>query len=163
MNRMVYLAVFIGSALVLALGLLFVCAALTVPERWLLAIPLLIVGVVGAGWSAYAYRKWANVQPAALAMRITDLAAAHDGEIAVSQAMSALDAPAAAVQAAFDELDHQGQCHREQRGDQVFYVFPAFKEHKMVRKCPYCGSTFPVRQAVQKCPNCGGNVELVQQ
>ncbi|MBU0495200.1 MAG: TFIIB-type zinc ribbon-containing protein [Chloroflexi bacterium] len=163
MNRTVYLGVFVGSVLALALGALFLCAAITMPERWLLAILLLAVGAVGAGWSAYAYRKWLNVQPAALAARITDLAAAHDGEVAVSQVMSALDVPASVAQAALDELDHKGQCHRERRGDQVYYVFPAFQEHKVTRKCPYCGSTFPVKQAMHTCPNCGGNLELIKQ
>lgn len=163
MNRIIYLGVFVVSALVLALGILFLCAAITIPERLPLAIILFILGTIGAGWSALAYRRWANVQPAALAARITDLAAQNDGELTLSQIMSAFDVPASVGTAALDELAQSGQCRREARADQVLYVFPGLKEHKVVRKCVYCGSTFPVKQALQKCPNCGGILELVTQ
>jgi hypothetical protein len=163
MNRIIYLGVFIVSALILALGVLFLCAAITVPERLPLAIILFLLGAMGAGWSALSYRRWADIQPAALAARITDLAVANDGELALSQIMSAFDVPAPVATAAIEELAQKGQCRREARADQVLYVFPGLKEHKVVRKCVYCGSTFPVKQALQKCPNCGGNLELVTQ
>jgi len=162
MNRLVYLGVFVVSALVLALGLLFLCAAIAAPERWLLALILLVVGAIGAGWSAFAYRRWASVQPGALTARITDLAAENDGELALAQVMSTFDVPASVATAAIDELVQKRQCHREARGDQVLYVFPGLKERKVVRKCAFCGSTFPVKQALQKCPNCGGSLELVK-
>ena len=162
MNRFIYAGVFIASALALAVGILFLCAAISIPERWFLAIVLLILGAGGAGWSAFAYRRWASVQPGELAARITDLAAENDGELALSQIMSAFDVPASVATAALDELAQKGQCHREARGEQTLYVFPGLKEHKVVRKCVYCGSTFPVKQALQKCPNCGGNLELVK-
>ncbi len=160
MKRGVFLGVFVVSVLVLALGLVFLCAASIVPERLWVAIVLLILGALGAGWSAYAYRKWSIVQPAALSARITDLAAQNDGETSLAQVMSAFDVPASVAQAGMDELLNRGQCRREPRGDQVFFVFPGLKEQKVVRKCVYCGSTFPVKQALQKCPNCGGALEL---
>jgi hypothetical protein len=163
MNRIVYLGVFVVSALVLGLGVLFLCAATAVPERMPLAIVLFVIGVIGAGWSAFSYRRWADRQPAALAARITDLAAQNDGELALSQVMSAFDVPASAAQAGMDELLQKGQCHREPRGDQIFFIFPGLKEQKLIRKCVYCGSTFPVKQSLQKCPNCGGNLELVKE
>jgi hypothetical protein len=162
MNRFIYIGVFAVSVLVLAVGVLFLCAATTIPERLPLAIILLILGAGGAGWSAYAYRRWASVQPGELAARITDLAAENDGELALSQIMSAFDVPASVATAALDGLAQKGQCHREVRGEQNLYIFPGLKEHKVVRKCVYCGSTFPVKQSLQKCPNCGGNLELVK-
>ncbi len=163
MNRIAYLAVFIASAVVLALGVLFLCAAISVPERTPLAIILLALGAIGAGWSGFAYRRWSSLQPSALAVRITSLAAENNGELALSQVMSGLGANEAAATAALGELVQKGQCRREARADQVVYVFPGLQEHKMVRKCAFCGSTFPVKQALQKCPNCGGALELVAQ
>jgi hypothetical protein len=160
-NRILYLGVFLASALVLALGILFLCAAITVAERLPLALVLLVVGAIGAGWSAFAYRRWASLQPAALAARITSLAAVDDGEVALAQVMSEFGASAAVATTAFEELAQKGQCRRELRGDRVVYVFPGLKEHKMVRRCTYCGSTFPVKRPLQKCPNCGGSLELV--
>lgn len=163
MSRVVYFAVFFASAFVLGWGVLFLCAAITIPERAPLAIVLLALGAIGAGWSAVAYRRWLNVQPSALAARIASLAADHEGELAVSQVMSAYGVTESAATAALATLVQNGQCRREARADQVVYVFPGLKEHKMVRKCAYCGSTFPVKQALQKCPNCGGPLELVTQ
>ena len=163
MNRFIYLGVFLFSALILALGVLFLCASSLEPGRMVLAVVLLGLGAIGAGWSAFSYRKWASVQPAALAARITDLAAGNDGEVSVSQVMSSCDVSASVAQAGIDELLAKGQCRREPRGDQIFYVFPGLKEQKVVRKCSYCGNTYPVKQSLQKCPNCGGTLELVKQ
>ncbi len=162
MNRWVYLGVFIGAALILGLGVLFLCAASIEPTRLPLALVLLALGAGGAAWSAWAYRKWASAQPAALAARITDLAAANDGETSLAQVMSACDVPASAAQAALAELLAKGQCRREPRGEQIFFIFPGLKEQKVVRRCAFCGSQFPVKQALQKCPNCGGQLELVK-
>ena len=163
MNRIIYFGVFGVSALILAFGVLFLCAAISLPERLPLALILLVLGAVGAGWSAFSYRKWSSIQPAALAARVTDLAAANGGELALAQVMSAFDVPASVATAAIEELYQKGQCHREARGDQIVYVFPGLKEHKLVRKCVFCGSTFPVKQSLQKCPNCGGKLELVKE
>jgi hypothetical protein len=163
MNRFLYLGIFAVSAFVLALGLVFLCAASVEPSRLAIAIILLLLGALGAGWSAYAYGKWSVVQPAALSARITDLAARNDGEVSLAQVMSAFDVPASVAQAGVDELLNQGQCRREPRGEQIFFVFPGLKEQKVVRKCVYCGSTFPVKLALQKCPNCGGALELVKE
>ncbi len=163
MNRLIYLGVFIVSVLVLAMGVLFLCAAMTVPERLLLALVLLALGAMGAAWSAFSYRRWLMAQPAELSARVTELAAQNDGELAVSQIMSAFGVQAMAATAALEDLSQRGQCHRESRGDQYVYVFPGLKEHKVVRKCAFCGSTFPVKQSLQKCPNCGGNLELVKE
>jgi hypothetical protein len=162
MKRMTYLGVFVVSVLVLGLGILFACAASAAPARCPLAIVLFAVGAAGAGWSAYSYRKWADAQPAALAARITDLAASQQGEVALAQIMSAFDVTSSTAQAGIDILMQNGVCRRETRGEQEIYAFPGLKEHKVERRCPFCGSVFPVKQALQKCPNCGGDLELVR-
>ncbi len=162
MKRIVYPGVFGAAALVLGLGMLFACAAIAVPARWPLAIVLLALGAAGAGWSAYAYRRWKETQPAALAARITDLAAQNQGEVALAQIMSVLDVTASAAQAGIDTLVQNGACLHEARGEQEIFTFPGLKEHKVERRCPFCGSAFPVKQSLQKCPNCGGNLELVK-
>jgi rubrerythrin len=64
------------------------------------------------------------------------------------------------VQAALEILQSRGDAVPEQRDDRRVYVFPNLKETKVVRRCPYCGVQFPVKQAITQCPNCGGNIEL---
>jgi hypothetical protein len=163
MRKLGYLVIFVAFSALIGTGLLFLVASSVVPERVTIAAGLLAVGTIGAGATAYSYSRWYGQQPAVLAARITDLADRGDGEIAISQVMSALRVPASAVQAAMDDLVQKGQAHAESRNGQMLYVFPGLKERKMVRKCVYCGSTFPVKQPLQKCPNCGGNLELMQQ
>ncbi len=162
MTRISYLIGLVVSVIVLALGILFLCAAISVPERWPLALVLLVAGAIGAGANAYLYRRYTSLQPGNLSVGITELAHQNNGEVGLSQAMSVLGVPADAATAAFEELVSKGQCHRELRQGQVIYVFPALQEHKMVRRCMYCGSTFPVKTPLQKCPNCGGTLELVK-
>ena len=163
MRKIGYLVIFIFFSAVLGTGLLFLVASMVAPERSTVALALLAVGTVGAAATAFSYSRWYGRQPAVLAARITDLAERGNGEIAISQVMSELRVPASVVQAAMDELVEKGQAHPESRDGQLLYVFPGLKERKMVRKCVYCGSTFPVKQPLQKCPNCGGNLEFVQQ
>ncbi len=162
MKRISYLSIFIVSILTLALGLLFACAAIAVPARWPLAIILLGVGAIGAGWSAYAYRQWAAAQPAALATRITDLAAANQGEVTLAQIMSSFEVTASVAQAGLETLIERGTCQRDRVGEQEVFVFPGLQAHKVERKCPFCGATFPVKQSLQKCPNCGGDLALIK-
>ena len=162
MKRIAYLGVFVISALALSLGMLFACAAIAVPGRWPLAIVLLGLGAVGAGWSVFSYRKWANTQPAALAARITDLAASHQGEVTLAQIVSAFDVAVPVAQAGLDVLIQNGECRHEMHGEQDIFILPGLKEHKVERRCPFCGAAFPVKQSLQKCPNCGGNLELVK-
>ena len=161
MNRILYIGVFLVSALVLALGLLFLCAAATVPGRAPLAVILLALGAIGAGWSARGYRRWRDLQPEQLAPRITLLAAENQAELSLAQIMSSLGAPADAALRAVESLAQRGECQREPREGKMIYVFPGLKERKAVRRCKYCGSEFPVKQPLRKCPNCGGQLELV--
>ncbi len=162
MKRMIYGGVFTISVLVLGGGVLFLCAAISVPARWPLALVLLALGAGGAAWSAFAYRRWADRQPATLAAHITDLAARNSGEVAVAQVMASFAVSAAEAEAALQDLAEQGACQRETQGEQILFVFPAFKEHKVERRCKSCGSTFAVKEPLHKCPNCGGELELVK-
>lgn len=162
MIKLGYLLLFVFFSAVLGTGLLFMLASAAVPERGIMAFLLLGVGFVGVGATAWFYSRWYRRQPAVLGSRVTDLAEHAGGEVSLAQVIAACNVPASVAQAAMDELVAKGQCHAETRDGQILYVFPGLRERKMVRKCVYCGSTFPVRDPLQKCPNCGGNLELVE-
>jgi hypothetical protein len=162
MNRIVYFAVFVVSCVVLGVALLFLCASVYEANRMIMAIALFIAGGAGVVWSGLSYNKWFHRQPGALAPRITALADQNSGEVSLAQVMSTLNVPADVATAALDDLQQKGQCHLESHGEKTVYVFPGLQERKMVRKCVYCGSTFPVRDPLQKCPSCGGNLEVVE-
>jgi hypothetical protein len=161
MNKTVALIVLGVCALMLGLGLLFLCASIRAPQRMILAILLIVIGGAGAAWAGVTYRRLSDIEPKRLADRIVEMVRLQGKfETTEAEAVAGLSAPAANVQAAFDLLESRREAVPEHRDDRRVYVFPNLKESKVERRCPYCGAQFPVKQALAQCPNCGGNLEL---
>ena len=164
MNRNISIGILVVSMIILALGLVFLCAATRQPGRYLLAFALLIVGGGLAAWSGLSLRRSRELDPEHLSDRITAMARRSGAnEVTLSQVVGELKVPDEAAQAALDLLVHKGQCRREPRMGGTFYVFPGLKEQVAVRRCTYCGSEFSVKDPIKKCPNCGGKVKLVRE
>jgi hypothetical protein len=161
MNKTVALMVMLVGALMLGLGLLFLCASIRAPQRLILAVLLIVIGGAGVAWAGTTWRRLSEIEPKRLADRIVEMAKLQGKfETTAAEAVAELSAPAANVQAALEILQSRGDAVPEQRDDRRVYVFPNLKETKVVRRCPYCGVQFPVKQAITQCPNCGGNIEL---
>lgn len=161
MNKTVALIVSLVGALMLGLGLLFLCASIRAPQRLILAALLIVIGGAGVAWAGTTWRRLSEIEPKRLADRIVEMAKLQGKfETTAAEAVAELSAPAANVQAALEILQSRGDAVPEQRDDRRVYVFPNLKETKVVRRCPYCGVQFPVKQAITQCPNCGGNIEL---
>lgn len=161
MNKTVALMVMLVGALMLGLGLLFLCASIRAPQRLILAALLIVIGGAGVAWAGTTWRRLSEIEPKRLADRIVEMAKLQGKfETTAAEAVAELSAPAANVQAALEILQSRGDAAPEQRDDRRVYVFPNLKETKVVRRCPYCGVQFPVKQAITQCPNCGGNIEL---
>jgi hypothetical protein len=158
----VSLAAFLFGALMLAGGLIFLCAAVQNPARWPVALALLVIGGVLAGWAGLRFRRARQLSPDVLDDRITTLADRYDAEITLAQVVSGLQVPDGAARAALARLEAQGLCHQERREGKAVYVFPGLKESKVVRRCTYCGNEYSVREPLHKCPNCGGTLEIVK-
>lgn len=153
-------AVFIAGALIVALGLLFLCAAMREPQRFLLAFALLGIGGALAFWSGSALRRIRETTPQRLGERIVALAGANDAEVTQDQIVAELHVSHDEALAALNLLGEQGRHQRERRGDRTFYVFPELKAGRVVRRCPYCGREYSVKDALHQCPNCGGTLEI---
>lgn len=161
MNKTVALIVLGIGALMLGLGLLFLCASIRAPQRMILAILLIVIGGAGAAWAGTTYRRLSDIEPKRLADRIVETVRLQGKfETTAAEAVAGLAAPAANVQQALEVLQSRGEAVPENRDDRRVYVFPNLKESKVERRCPYCGAQFPVKQALTQCPNCGGNLEL---
>jgi hypothetical protein len=162
MNKTLLLIVLILGGLMVGLGLMFLCAAMAnKPERLALAIILILIGGVGAGWAGLTWQHLNSIDPKRLADRIVEMVRLQGQfETTAAEAVAELAAPAANVQQALELLQSRGEAVPEQREDRRVYVFPNLKESKVERRCPYCGAQFPVKQALSQCPNCGGNLEL---
>ena len=154
----------VGAALVggivLAGGLIFLCAATQDAARIPIAIALLLVGGGLAGWDGVRWRRARRLAPDMLDQRITDLASASEAEVTLSQLVSALDVPEDLARSALARREAQGLCEPETRQKKTVYVFPGLKPSKVARRCPYCGSEFSVKTPLHKCPQCGGNLTV---
>ncbi|MBN1660836.1 MAG: hypothetical protein JXA93_20745 [Anaerolineae bacterium] len=156
------IAAFLAGALLLALGLIFLCAAVQNPARWPIALALLILGVILAGWAAVRWRRARQLDPDVLDDRITALARASDAQVTLAAVVGDLGVPDDAARAALARLEAAGIARQERRADRNVYVFPGLQESKVVRRCTYCGSEYSVREPLHKCPNCGGTLEVVK-
>jgi hypothetical protein len=156
------LAVLSLGVLLLAGGLIFLCAAVEKPTRAPVALALLLTGGGLAVWSGYRWRQARLRSPDLLGDRIVELAAAHDARVTLAQVISALDVTEDDARAALAHLEANGLSHPEHQGSKTVYVLPGLVQTKVVRRCSYCGSEFAVRKPLHKCPNCGGTLDVVK-
>jgi DNA-directed RNA polymerase subunit RPC12/RpoP len=164
MSRNLAFLTLILAVLLLTAGLLFACAAVNNPSRFLLAAVLLLFGGGLAAWSGLSLRRLRQLNPETLDDEITALAErSGHAEVTLAQVVSGLGVPDDAAQKALDLLVEKGQSYRELRSDGWVYLFPGLQESKVIRKCSHCGREYSVKVALYECTNCGGKVELVRQ
>lgn len=156
------LGAFFVSIVLLAGGLIFLCAAVQNTARLPIALALLVIGGGLAVWAGTRWRRARQLSPDVLDDQITSLAATYDAEITLAQVVSALNVPDDAARAALARLEANGLCHQERRESRTVYTFPGLQESKVVRRCGYCGNEYSVREPLHKCPNCGGQLEIVK-
>lgn len=162
MGQAVTVIAFLVGAVLMAGGLIFLCAATEQSTRLPIALALLVIGGGLAGWAGFRWRRDRALSPAVLDDRIISLADEHEAEITVAQVVSGLGVPDEAARAALARLQANGLCHQERREGRTYYVFPGLEESKVVRRCAYCGNEYSVREPLHKCPNCGGTLEIVK-
>jgi len=163
MNRTVSYLVIGVAVVLLAVGLVFLCAATRNTGRLPLALILLVIGGGLAFWGGTSLRRIMALDPENLSDRLTQLARqSGHGEVTLSQAVSALNAPDEAVQEALSLLVERGQAYPEYREDRQVYIFPGLRAVKMVRRCESCGTEYSVKEPIYVCTQCGGKVEVVR-
>jgi len=161
-RRVSTLALLSLGVLLLAGGLIFLCAAVEKPTRAPVAMALLLAGGGLAVWSGYRWRQARLRSPDLLGDRIVDLAVANDARLTLAQVISVLDVTEEDARAALAHLEAEGLSHAERQGAATVYVFPGLVLTKVARRCSYCGSEFAVRKPLHKCPNCGGTLDVVK-
>jgi hypothetical protein len=162
MNKTLAIIAIVVAAGLLALGMIFLCAATRELGRLLIATPLLFAGAGSAVWGGLTLRRVRDLDPENLSDRITQLVRTGEAEVTLAQVVAELGVPDEKAIVALNLLERRGQCHREHVGDDAreVYVFPGLKPSLVERRCPYCGAEFSVKKAVYKCPNCGGDLRL---
>jgi hypothetical protein len=164
MKQVLIVIAFLVAVLVLAVGLLFLCAATKQPSRLWLALALIVIGGAVAAWSGLTWRRTSELRPGRLADRITELVRrSGQAEVTLAQVVGQLQVPTDAALDALALLKERGLAHLERRGDKEVYLFPGLVESKVMRRCPYCGNEYSIREPLHKCPNCGGTLEVVKE
>ena len=152
------------SAILIAAGLLFLCAASVRAGRLWLAIALIVLGGGLAAWGGASLRRLRELEPERVADRIVELVRRRgDTEITLADAVGSLSVPHETAEAALGVLAGRQLVERQRRQDRDVFVFPQLRESKVLRQCPYCGSEFSVKTPVHKCPNCGATLELTRE
>ncbi len=163
MNRIISYLVIGAAVLLLVAGLVFLCAATRDSARFPLALILLVLGGGLAFWGGTSLRRTIALDPENLSDRITRLARqSSHGEVTLSQAVSALNAPDEAVEEALSLLVERGQAYPEYRQDREVYVFAGLQTTKIVRRCESCSTEYSVKEPIYICTNCGGKVKVVR-
>jgi len=163
MKKSVAIIALVASVPLLALGIIFLIAAVTNPSRTLVAGVFLLLGGALLIWGILTLRRLAEISPEALAVGIVDLARRLGGEVTVAQVQAEFRISSAQALDALERLRGRGECQREQRTDHDVYIFKSVMPAKAIKRCPYCGSEFPVRSPLRECPNCGAALEIVKE
>lgn len=146
----------------LTFGLLFLIAAMERSGRITVAAALLAIGAVLLFWGLASLRRQAEIRPQALATGAVAMARRLGGEVTVAQLQAEYRIPASLALEALERLRSAGQAQVEQREGRTVYVLRGLQPSPVTRRCPYCGSTLPVREAILQCPNCGAGLEITK-
>nr|MBC7244621.1 TFIIB-type zinc ribbon-containing protein [Chloroflexota bacterium] len=163
MKRVLAIVAIIVSIPLLVLGVIFLIAAATNPNRFFVAVVFLLFGGALLVWGALTLRRLAEISPEALATGIVDLARRLGGEVTAAQVQAEFRISKDLALNVLEKLRGRGECQRERRADHDVYLFKGVMPAKAIKRCPYCGSEFAVKSALRECPNCGAVLEIVKE
>lgn len=152
------------AIVVLALGILLALLGLVfllAPGRSATGLLLLIIGLGIILFAASRLRAMADMAPEGVERALQAAAAASQGEITVTEAVAQTGLPEGLVREGLGRLLSKGLIRLERREGADRYVFPGLTDTKMIKKCPYCGNEYPLKQPGRTCPSCGGNLEVI--
>lgn len=163
MKKSTSILAIVAAVPLLIFGVIFLIAAATNPNRFFVAVVLLLFGGALLALGALRLRRLSEISPEALDTGIVDLARRLQGEVTVAQVQSEFRISSEMALGALERLRGRGECQREQRKDNDVYLFKSVMPARAIKKCPYCGSEFAVKSAMRECPNCGANLEIVKE
>jgi hypothetical protein len=151
------------SVLLITFGLIFVMGSGGKGTNILVGLALVAGGIVLVGWAVKGLRRLAQLNPEQLATDIVELAKYQGGEVTVAQVQAEFDVPGQLAAEVLEDLRSAGTCRVEHREDRTVFVFKSLMQAKAVKRCPYCGAEFSIRDAKRECPNCGAALEIVKE
>ncbi|MCB9558724.1 MAG: hypothetical protein H6707_21585 [Deltaproteobacteria bacterium] len=158
MNRLLAsIAVAVGVALI-ALGLLFLVAAIGTPRRLVVAAVGLALGAVSTGFGLRAYRRSLRDTPLVVRGDILALARRQGGEISAAEIAAEVGARGEVATAVLSQMVKAGICQRIEASTGARYLFESLKPQLIIARCEYCQAELPLNQQLDSCPRCGGTI-----
>lgn len=144
------------------LGLMFLVVSSGSGSRLLTGITLLTIGAGLLISGIFLFRKGMSERPGSVHDRILRAAAKHNG-IITAEILSAETGGGDAVDFELAAMIRKGQVAADDKEGNKIYTFPELQFKLKFKKCPYCGSDYPVKENIERCPSCGGDLKIVSE
>jgi hypothetical protein len=141
------------------LGVIFLIASHGVASRLIAGGVMAAAGFAALAAGIILFRKGTRNSPAGIRKDLLRLARLNNGELtgeAIAGSLGASDPVALQLAALVEE----GVASERTRGGRRVYIFEDFQAKMVLKKCPYCGNDYPVRDDIERCPTCGGDLKM---
>lgn len=150
----------VAAIVLITFGLIFLMGSQGKGTTILTGLVLLAAGIVLVSLAVNRLRRLAELDPDQLATDTVELAKRLSGEVTVAQVQAEFDVPGRLAAQVLEKLRGEGACHVEQREERTVFVFKSLMPSRAVKRCPYCGAGFSIRDAKRQCPNCGAMLAI---
>lgn len=144
------------------LGMMFLIVSSGSGSRLISGIMLSAVGVALLASGIFLFRKGMRERPGSVHDSILKAAAKHNGVI-TSEVLAAETGGGDAVDFAIAAMIRKGRVAAGEKDGMKIYTFPELQFKLKFKKCPYCGSDYPVNENIERCPSCGGDLKIVSE
>jgi hypothetical protein len=141
------------------LGVVFLIASHGLQSRLFAGGTMLAGGLALIVIGIFLFRRGTGYSPAGIRKELIRLARMNNGELtreAIAGSLGTSDTVNFEVAA----LIKEGVAVERTRDNRSYYIFEDFRLAMVVKKCPYCGNDYLVRDDIEKCPSCGGDLKM---
>lgn len=144
------------------LGAMFLIASAGISSRLYAGVFLLTAGAALLAAGIVLLRRGFRSRPGSARASILRAAAKQNGVI-TAEILYAETGRSEAVEFELASMLRSGEASVKTDRDEKIYSFPALQFKLKFKKCPYCGSDYPVRENIENCPSCGGDLKIVSE
>ncbi len=149
----------VAGALASVLGILFLIASHGIPSRLVAGFILGSAGLALLVAGVIMFRRGLRTSPGGIRREILRLAKMNNGVLAEEAVIGALGT-SDTVRFQLADMVRRGIALERTKDNRLVYHFEDFQANLVLKKCPYCGNDYPVRDDIERCPSCGGDLKM---